>query len=247
MMMDLCVLFTTVCESMSERLFDKLMKTLKYHIDILKEFTDTFPSISAIRAFISVKQQENATNWGFRKQSLQASTGLLCTVYCRNPVSVLKKQVQLCSEDIIARYFGEKDHVTNPFNGAIGKHACKAVEQWIKESSDLSISWKSLNDDGIKSMVGCLKFFSDKSQIFFSDKSQISLFAGSQLFNAIHVTLLKFTEERKRKLIERGETVVAYFPGCFNLISERTDAQYRFTPTTKMPHMDNCMKALNNV
>lgn len=99
------------------------------------------------------------------------------------------------------------DVISHPMNADIRHPAVPAAEAIVKKSEDRNVSWKYNARDCLQSGVGCLQFSTDKSLVL--------LEAGSLAFYRLHVTLLKFSEEFRRKHITSGRIVCAYLSVSF--------------------------------
>lgn len=96
-------------------------------------------------------------------------------------------------------------HLPYPLNAEIGKEDCTAI--CIKSSLDTSLTWKSVQDHRIKSSVGYVSRFSNKSQMAF--------FAGAQQFHPLHVSFLSIFEKHPQMKISEGKTAIPYLQTRF--------------------------------
>lgn len=99
------------------------------------------------------------------------------------------------------------EYLRHPLNLELEKKACSVVERYNKASLEISASWKTTENDGVKPSVEFLQLISDEPQISFS--------AGAHQFCLLHITLLNFSEEHRCRMISEGETAVACLPTNF--------------------------------
>lgn len=98
-------------------------------------------------------------------------------------------------------------------NDRIGADACDGVELAVQSCHNHNVIWKKEEKDKVQSVVGCLQLY--------SEKSQTSLSAAPYAFHPLHITLLYFSKEMRRKQIVFGSSVVSYLP---IRLSERDEA-----------------------
>lgn len=92
-------------------------------------------------------------------------------------------------------------------NVEISSKSCPAVERSVYCSKNSPVLLEAVGIDGMKSTVGSLQLF--------SNKSLMSLSAVVLQFYPIHITLLKFSGEHRRKPIASEIIVVEYLPAIF--------------------------------
>lgn len=93
---------------------------------------------------------------------------------------------------------------THRLSSDIGNNAVPVVERAIKDYKDRSVSWKPEERDNTDSSIGCLQHF--------SNTSHVSMSADSLMFYPLHITLLNFSEETRKRHISSAATVCANFP-----------------------------------
>lgn len=89
-------------------------------------------------------------------------------------------------------------------NAETGFKDGRAVVRHIKFIKDLSVLRKTAENVGMSLSVAWLQIF--------SDKSQVSFFAVAMRFCPFHMPLLRFSQERRRRLIPRERNKVVYLP-----------------------------------
>lgn len=89
-------------------------------------------------------------------------------------------------------------------NAKIGRYGCYAAEKFIKSQKSREIIWRTSRIHEEQSFVGALQLLSDKSVIL--------LEANGMDFYPLHITVLSYTEERRRYQVQHGNTITAYLP-----------------------------------
>lgn len=89
-------------------------------------------------------------------------------------------------------------------NSRIGTEECNAVGLAVKSSLSPNFIWSEEENDKGQLVVGCLQLY--------SDKPRTTLSAPSYTFYSLHIKLLNFTEDMRRKKIVSGSSVAAYIP-----------------------------------
>lgn len=89
-------------------------------------------------------------------------------------------------------------------NAQVAREVVSTVEDIVKKSFELNVSWKREKWYGLQLAVRCLQFF--------SNRSQTSLKAGSFFFYPLLVILLNISEYPRRSHIVSAQTVCAYHP-----------------------------------
>lgn len=84
-----------------------------------------------------------------------------------------------------------------PMNSEMGSKTCTAVERFIRCSQGIYFSWKTAENNGIKSSVTCHPVF--------NEISQVSLCAGAQELIVLHATDLNFQKSVKGSFLPAEE------------------------------------------
>lgn len=105
------------------------------------------------------------------------------------------------SQDKIILKHSSHETATHLRNATIGSEPCKDLQESVKRSSDAEEMWSTYENDGETYYVG-------SAQVY-SNKSQTSPSLSALVFYHLHLTLLKFFEEQRPKLIRQGLTALA--------------------------------------
>lgn len=104
-------------------------------------------------------------------------------------------------------------------NAEISRKVVSATEKYIKESNDGNVFWKSRSRDGIDSEFSGLQRF--------RDKLHMTLRAWSISIYSLHIPLLKFPKEWRRKHIQSYVAVCAYLPIKFDAVSKSSSNNHK--------------------
>lgn len=141
---------------------------------------------------------------GFQKKTLTCQRNVNCVLCVRNPVTGLREQVSQRLPAEISYHNTMRVSYLYSVHADMGRRRGTAVKQSIKTCNDLPVSCKKLENDGVISSVRRLQLFGDKSHVL--------LFVNAHHFNALHATLVNFTEKLIRAFITTVKTIVAYPP-----------------------------------
>lgn len=94
-----------------------------------------------------------------------------------------------------------------------GVKACAATGSRTKSLTDISISWKINDEDGVKFAVVCLQVFSNKSPAL--------ILAEAMQFYPLHVTFQNFTETAHSQHVSNGSYGIAYLQSVAALSLKR--------------------------
>lgn len=205
--------FLHICRVVGDRRCDELLKAVRENISYCTDFFTKFASMSSIRVHRSEGMKTKLRREGFSLKSFHTESGLVYSVYWRDPVDVLRRQVERTPKSEFFTRCGEisggtenTDSVvyTHPMNSEFGTGACAAAEDCVKKSLNRNVCWKIMARDGEQSAIAGVQVF--------SDKSHMSLDIDSLAFHPLHATFVNFSEDSRRKHITSGCTVVAYLP-----------------------------------
>lgn len=135
----------------------------------------------------------------------------------RNPINILQRQIATTPSTGLIITPCSGDIITHPLNSRLGNEAFPCAEAYIKSHSNIDVIWMDSATDNEQSFIAGLQLF--------SDKSQTSLSSGSVQFYPLHVTLLNFTEEYRRRHIMNGDTIVAYLPVRYDIKNVQDDGE----------------------
>lgn len=85
-------------------------------------------------------------------------------LYSQNFRNVMERQVSLIKDKVVLNHADCKVRC-HLMNADIEQKTCKAVECFIKSCNGLLKSWKKVESDEVRSAVGCLSLFSNRSQV----------------------------------------------------------------------------------
>ena len=91
----------------------------------------------------------------------------------------------------------------------MGHNIFKSVKAYVMEGENEPVFWKKIIPDGPDSFVGVGQFY--------SDKAAVSLKSNGFRFYPIHITLLNFTDELRRRLISSDATILGYLPVSYDV------------------------------
>ena len=205
----LCRWFCLLNQTIPDKICNELLHHPKKNIEFLPTFLGKFNCLKQVKSYLLEKAEEKILKSGFKKYMYKCKKNdSTQVIYKRNPVNALCDQVRSSYSNDIGISPCERGFFSHPLNAAIGLSAIPLVEKAVKSSSDPEVLWETAKCDGTQSMVGCLQVY--------SDKSVTSLTSHSFVFYPLHLTLINFSEERRRSLIGNGSTVVAYLPVTTN-------------------------------
>lgn len=134
-----------------------------------------------------------------------------CDLYMRSPLEVLSKQIRGASR-YTCLFNDPTDGIesgtySHPMNSQLGTKGEKAVRNAIMSCKEENVMWHDNENSAESSFAGMVQLY--------SDKSSTSLKQSSFQFYPMHVTLLNFSEQYRRKCIVHGMSVVAFLPVKF--------------------------------
>ena len=164
--------------------------------------------------------EQNVTNLklkglGFRLVTISDSeTGVQGDLYTRSVVDLLRKQIAgSCNRSaVFSPPLSQKEEYCHPMIAKLGTECVPAVQKHIMESISKEDTWRTKEKCGEQSFVGMVQLY--------SDKTCTSLKASALQFYPLHITLLNFSEDHRRKCISNGETNIAFLPVSFYRIAE---------------------------
>lgn len=124
-------------------------------------------------------------------------------------MEVLQYLIQNCANQAVYATHGcsSDNSILHATNAEIGKFACAAGRRAVMNSKNRNVFWTEQKFGEVQSIVGCVRVF--------SDKSQISPAARCMKFYSLHIILLNFIEELKRHCILSETSIVEYLPIFF--------------------------------
>lgn len=140
-----------------------------------------------------------------------------CVLFTRNIIAVLKDQVSYARRSELYTTVEEAVFHSNesgieiavhshPVAANLGKIGIKEIKSSIESSLNLDHVWYGASSTA-PSCPGFLQLY--------SDKSHSTLRALSFVFYPIHIVLLNFSEDIRKRLIVSGKTIVGYLPTKF--------------------------------
>lgn len=145
--------------------------------------------------------EEKLSKTGFKKVSFTSTNGVTNVIFRRDAISAISQQSSKTNfRDILSNKTSGSLRA-HPLNSDIGRNACRCVEEETKSSSDAEVHWSTIAENGVQSVVGCLKMY--------SDKSQKSLATGEIICHPLHLTLFNFSEQNWRHHISNGSMIIA--------------------------------------
>ena len=208
-----CTILNNCVDNRGAQVFREVHNVIMDKNFDLNRFRTTVPTIKSCRTLFARSFENKAIEDGFSKDSVSyfdGSNNNFATLYYRNAIECLQKQLALCSgKDII---FPDEQSVTgdaadtaasrHPLQTDFFKKKSKDLKLHIMGSKDKDVVWY---DDGVrKSFVGFIQVF--------TDKTVAALKANSFAAHAVHITFMNFTKEFRRKMIQEGHTVVGFLP-----------------------------------
>ena len=153
--------------------------------------------------------QQSLHSKGFTKRTLiDPTTDVCCDIYARSPLQVLQNQIAGTSQDTC--FFdpaGNGTTFNHPMMGELGQYGVKSISKAIMRSANNGILWHDKITSAEFSFVGLVQIY--------SDKSRTSLKESAFQFYPIHITLLNFHDDYRRKCIVNGSTFLAFLPVTF--------------------------------
>lgn len=201
--------FSSFRQALSASLEESFYKLLVQEKSKLEAFFTTFNILKCVLSVEDEQGKHQLTAQRFVKTEILTAFGIACKLYLRNASEILKKQSKSAHDTETFFQVGSQVPKSHPMSAEIGVSVCKAVENHIERLSRLESFRKTEEEDKIQSVVWCVQIFSDKFQTF--------LKAGKIAFYLLHITLLNFTDQKRRHQILSGETVVAYLPVSFHM------------------------------
>lgn len=212
----LCNSFLTLSRAAGDKQCNELLSTLRNNCDSVPSFLEKFKTVQDLKMSRRIELADTLSKQGFIEHKRRSTSGIAYKMYCRDPVYIIREQLQLTRSCEVVTKPIDSEEYSHPLNSGIGRVVVPMVEDYVKRNELNDVRWRTTESDGEASCVGCLQFF--------SDKSQTSLSAGAFKFYPIHVTLLNFTEGARRSHICEGRTLFAYLPVTFCGCDCSTDA-----------------------
>lgn len=176
-------------------------------------FRKTFPSMQSSKHLLSKQFDEKVISEGFHKDTVTFSDGHeshTASMYHKNAISCLKKQLDLCTEnDIVMQDLSSTtDNANNderfnhPLETPFFRDRSRDIRRAVIASDSKNSIW--FDDDEKKSMVGYIQIF--------TDKTKAALKSDSFAAHAVHVTYMNFSKAFRRKMIQAGHTLIGFLP-----------------------------------
>ena len=173
---------------------------------------DLVKNAQSSQSFVNEQLKNNFETEGFKKVEIEEElSGTQYTYYHKDVLTVLRNQISWSnSSNSFFRPVTDTRKTErimfNPMSADLGHTAVEAVQREIERSED-SVIWKTMQMHGVESFVGLGQLY--------SDKSSTTLKARGFTFYPLHLILLNYSTELRRKLITSGMTVVGYLPVKF--------------------------------
>ena len=188
---------------------------------------------------------KNFLYMGYQRQIvLNDEKTIQCEMYMRSPIEVLSKQINAASASTTMFNFphridrGEK--IFHPMNADLGRIGETVVKQTVMSNLNSGGMWHQEGETREQSFAGMVQLY--------SDKSRTSLKESSFQFYPIHINLLNFAEQHRRKCIVEGKTVLAFLPVKFFAHGRSEHFEINLGRRTYLSMLHKCMAlALNEV
>lgn len=193
---------------------DKIIKLLAHPSFELKPFLSSCSSYRECMVAEETELNNSLHTIGFKKQTVtDPATSISCELYLRSAVEVLARQISdVSNKSCFFHPPSEKEKNCHPMMAELGKHGISAISNSIKGSTESDVLWYDCVSAIESSFVGLVQIY--------SDKSKTSLKESAFLFYPLHITLLNFSEEHRRKCIVNGSTFLAFLPVSFYKVRE---------------------------
>lgn len=198
-----------------DSVFDRFLSTLRKHYADLKPFLEASSCVADMRASGSSRLENEKIFMVFEKQNFATKFGLEYTMFMKDSVLVIQKQISQTDDYDLILDIPENVPGCHLMSGYIGREVYAAASQYIKSSLEIPVSRKSKYID-IFSVIGYLQLFSNKSQKL--------LLAKAPQFYSLQVTPQHFSEAAQIRYILIGDTVASYLSGKTNSISTKKEA-----------------------
>ena len=213
LMVQYCTILHDCEYNQSAQVFREVHNVIMHKNFDLNRFRATIPTIESCKRLFASSFEKKAIEDGFSKETVSyfdGSNNNSATLYYRNSIECLQKQLSMCSDNDII--FSDENsttaegtsskHIRHPLHTDFFKKKHKDLKLQIMGSKDKDVLWY---DDGVnKTFIGFIQVF--------TDKTVAALKANSFAAHAVHITFMNFTKEFRRKMIQEGHTVVGFLP-----------------------------------
>jgi len=176
-------------------------------------FRNTLTSMKSCKQLVSKHFDRKVISDGFQKDTVTFSDGHeshTASMYYKNAISCLKKQLDLCTEnDIVMQDLScttdspnHPERFKHPLETLFFRDRSNDIRRAVIASDSENSIW--FDDDEKKSMVGYIQIF--------TDKTKAALKSDSFAAHAVHVTYMNFTKAFRRKMIQAGHTLIGFLP-----------------------------------
>lgn len=203
------------------------------------KYKNTSDCVNMVREKVDKEMSES----GFARKTLRSECGKLeCVLYMRCPIETLRTQAKNISRSMYLSPRHEKDDqekplFSHPMSANIGTHGIPKVVSLIKNSAERLVYWRTEESSEGPSFVGLGQLY--------SDKTQTSLKSSSTSLYPLHLTLLNFHEEDRKRIISSGESIVAFLPVEYiNPDSSSGEKNFRVSRVDKMKLLQEAMQTI---
>ena len=200
-----------------------------------------FSSASTLKQYIRTKLLDTERDFGllgFRQHIISESGGSSCKMYMRDPLEVLKFQLTKSRrQNTIYEHVREVNRkheriFNHPLSGKLASEGFPKILESIKRCARSDVCW----DTSRNNFVGAVQLY--------SDKSSTSLGCNTMTFYPLHVTLLNFSNELRRRLIQAGDTKFAFLPVHLSKAGEKASSDRRLSMKLLHHALERALKPL---
>ena len=214
----LSIFLGTLCSDIGAAKLDHLLLLIQHPAYKPELSAEKFTSATSLKQYIRTKVMDAERDYerlGFRQQIVSVPEGVRCKFYMRDPIEVLKLQLRSSRrQNTIYEYVREVNRrneriFKHPLSGKLASEGFPKITEAIKRSTRPDVCW----DTSLNNFVGAIQLY--------SDKSSTSLACSAMTFYPLHLTLLNFSHDLRRRLIQRGDTKVAFLPVYISSTNDR--------------------------
>ena len=204
---DVMTAIVRLSRSAGQKQVNAFLNIVRRHRQHLSTVFEKASSVAACRDHLQSEMMDEARREGFDVVDVKDHThGSKGTVYMKNNVTVLQKQVSFVSPDefTFRPKYGTNQRIREPMEtAAFNEMYCKRRDGVIRSTSK-STYWVDSSVLGIPSFVGFVQIY--------SDKSAMTLKSNAMVVYPVHAVFLNTTAECRRRLIDGGHTLVGFLP-----------------------------------
>ena len=192
---------------------NKIMNTLRHPSFSLGKFQADYLSAEDCLNMVDSEFSLKSRKFGFRCIPIEdKDTGICYEFYMRSPVDVLRSQIELASSkttsfEVPFMDQSEQPPYCHPMMAKLGQSAIPIVRDIISSSNKPEVYWHMPAESGESSFVGLIQIY--------TDKSKTTLKSSGFQFYPVHINLLNYSEEHRRRCIVNGLTFTAFLPVKF--------------------------------